>query len=127
MDRLPFNTEFPSSLERVDQEVLSLLQYLDGNIGDYNRFAVDLVLREVLNNAVIHGNQYDQTLKVRFSFSVNETCFQVEVGDEGPGFNWRPLLDIELNPEDERGRGFPILLNCHSCLRFASTLPSWIA
>ena len=77
-------------------------------VENYNRFVLDLVLREVLNNAVIHGNHGNREKMVRLTLRVENNQFVIEVEDEGEGFDWKSVVDIESNPEADHGRGFPI-------------------
>lgn len=50
------------------------------------QFIIDFVLRELLNNAVEHGNGMIEEKRVRFKLSLSEEEFQVDVWDEGAGF-----------------------------------------
>ena len=53
-------------------------------------FAVELVAREALNNAVIHGNAGDEKKRVTFELRCGkEKWVRLSVSDQGPGFRWR--------------------------------------
>lgn len=89
-------------------QVARIILLLDEELETYNRFVLDLILREVLNNAVIHGNQRDHKKIVHLSLGVVNDQFVIEVKDEGPGFDWRTVIHNESNPQADHGRGFPI-------------------
>jgi anti-sigma regulatory factor (Ser/Thr protein kinase) len=75
---------------------------------------VTLVARELLANAVIHGNGLDQRKKA--SFSLEELCgagFHVTVKDEGQGFDFANLgSHPKIGEHHSRKRGFVIIRNC---------------
>lgn len=98
-----------SSLEDVDAEVNEILDDLDSTLGVYNRFSLDLLLRESLNNAVLHGNQGNPDLQVFLSIILVGDWFHIRIEDQGEGFDWTSLMTTGPDPASERGRGFPII------------------
>jgi anti-sigma regulatory factor (Ser/Thr protein kinase) len=104
-----YQKQFFSDLDQVDRQVGILLQYLDETLPEYNRFALDLVLRETLNNAVIHGNDQHHGRMVEFVLKLKAGQFTVTVTDEGNGFDWRYHARKETVQDDDHGRGFPIM------------------
>ena len=101
--------EFTSTLEEVNNQVNELILLLDDKYESFNRFALDLVLRETLNNAVIHGNKRNSDLLVTFVFTIEQSHMCVVVEDQGKGFDWRSTIKSSSDPEIDHGRGFPIL------------------
>ncbi len=73
------------------------------------KFQVNLVMRELLNNAVIHGSGRDHRKSVQYKLGLNGTYLIMQVEDEGDGFDW--VMTQEKNPElqADHGRGVPIL------------------
>ncbi|MEI7848078.1 MAG: ATP-binding protein [Chloroflexota bacterium] len=73
-----------------------------------DRFAVELLLREALNNAVIHGCFENPHLFFICRIEISEREVILTVSDDGPGFDWRKKT--EVNPDDsaESGRGLAI-------------------
>ncbi len=71
-------------------------------------FAVDLLLREFLNNAIVHGNKLDPAKKVHVSMRVGRTWIQVTVLDEGNGFDWRSRRRAPPDTDAVSGRGLAI-------------------
>jgi serine/threonine-protein kinase RsbW len=56
-------------------------------------FSVQLAVEEALMNAIQHGNGQDARKSVRVSCRVAHDVVQIEIADEGPGFNPRSLPD----------------------------------
>ena len=54
------------------------------NIGEDNFFQVELSLREVINNAIIHGNKSDPQKRVYVKFRWNKKRLTLTIKDENP-------------------------------------------
>jgi serine/threonine-protein kinase RsbW len=52
-------------------------------------FAVGLMLREALNNAVVHGNHQDPAKSVRVEVFCGRRWITLRVRDQGRGFDWK--------------------------------------
>ena len=91
------------AVDRVCAEVTVCLQSF-GLSGQ--NFAVQMLLREALNNAVIHGCDRNPAMQVRCELSIGAESLQISVEDDGPGFDWRSALQFEPISDDlESGRG----------------------
>ncbi len=112
-----YSGQLNSVLDEVDTQVKNLLLALDQHLDKYHRFALDLVMRETLNNAVIHGNQRQPDQLVNYSVKVAGQQFEIMVSDEGTGFDWRSVLNLESVKGYDHGRGFPILQSYCSHIR----------
>ena len=53
------------------------------------RFQVELVARECLNNAILHGNRGQQNRGVDFDMRVGRKRISLRIADQGGGFDWR--------------------------------------
>lgn len=73
-------------------------------------FLLELIARECVNNAILHGNRLDERKSVDVTMTVGRRCFLLVVGDEGPGFDWRAAVTRPV-PDDLAvgGRGLPIM------------------
>lgn len=73
-------------------------------------FHVTMAVREATVNAVLHGNEYDPSKHVTFSYENNGHDLVFTIGDEGRGLD----LDSLPDPRDEenlmRGTGRGIFL-----------------
>ncbi|RPJ42987.1 MAG: ATP-binding protein [Candidatus Latescibacterota bacterium] len=103
---------FPSSLEylplvnAVAEEVADRL-----GVERETRDAIDSSVIEACTNAIEHGNKKDRTKEVRIRFRTNGRTIEIEVSDQGEGFDPAAVKDPR-RPENlmrERGRGIFIL------------------
>jgi serine/threonine-protein kinase RsbW len=72
-------------------------------------FGTEIVVRECLNNAVLHGNMGNQ--QKRLSLAVVAECRRVTVRitDEGRGFDWRMLPVAVPDSSSSSGRGLAMV------------------
>ncbi|MCP4112340.1 MAG: ABC transporter substrate-binding protein [Desulfobacteraceae bacterium] len=72
---------------------------------------LNLILRELLNNAVEHGNKNTESKKIFCTVTnIRDSLFKIVVKDEGEGFDYTSL-DMTM-PEDKnqvRRRGYPFI------------------
>src|SRR5712675_196619 len=75
-------------------------------------FAVELALREALENAVVHGNQEDPKTRVH----IRSHCqpgkeISIVVTDQGKGFDFEKIVGkgITSDPDSEHGRGIQLM------------------
>lgn len=108
-----------SAIERVCGLVRGLLeqQHLERL-----RFEVEIVVRECLNNAVIHGNGGHPERRVSFAMRVGRRRICLQVADPGPGFDWRRACRRPWpGATQPTGRGL-LLISTHARhVRFNST------
>ncbi|NQV48920.1 MAG: ATP-binding protein [Candidatus Marinimicrobia bacterium] len=103
-----YRCEFKSSLDEVVSQIAKIISLLDSNFENYNKFVLDLILRETLNNAVIHGNKNRPDQIIKLGLGIEADQFHIVVEDEGAGFNWQSVIVQQSNPGYDHGRGFPI-------------------
>ena len=108
MTALILSRRIAASPEAVDTLVLEIRALLAGKVGTKDAFAVELLLREQLANAVEHGNRGDVSLGVSIELDIGDGVFSARVEDQGEGFAFAKMKDIE-QAEGERGRGLQIL------------------
>ncbi|MFC1743017.1 ATP-binding protein [Candidatus Riflebacteria bacterium] len=95
-------------VERVVNSVCDFIQQFEQIEANFN---VRLVLREILNNAIEHGNKNQKEKAISCSISKLEGprfCF--EVNDEGEGFDYSSI-SLEMTQEDgqPRNRGYALI------------------
>ena len=78
-----------STLEEADAAGLELRALLAEAGLKAAGFGAELLAREFINNAMIHGNKLAAGKKVTFELSVGTKWIFMRVTDEGAGFNWR--------------------------------------
>ncbi len=70
-----------------------------------------IVLRELLVNAIKHGNRYNKAFPVTICVNqIQENRFKISVTDFGAGFDYKSL-DTKLpeNPKEIKTRGFKLI------------------
>ncbi len=71
---------------------------------------LDLILRELIANAIEHGNKNNSTKNIECSISLIENNFmKIIITDEGDGFDWKKINYIIPDISSNRSRGFPII------------------
>ncbi len=72
-------------------------------------FAVEILARECLNNAILHGNRGLANAQVRFGMRIGKKRICLRITDQGPGFNWQRMVRHGL-PADTSvdGRGLMV-------------------
>ena len=100
-----------STLESVDEgENLVRAVLEQSRLPEDVRYWVLLAVREVLVNAVAHGNRFGPAKKVSLRILNGERKLEIEVGDEGDGFDAECVPDpkIDRNLQKQSGRGLMI-------------------
>jgi len=72
---------------------------------------VSIAVTEIVNNAIIHGNNADNTKSVILTFKIEEDRLTIVITDEGIGFNPDDIED-PTKPENilkSKGRGIYIV------------------
>lgn len=91
------------------------------DLGLSSASAPTVVLRELLMNAVVHGNHERADLVVEGGIRrVGMDTFEVEVADEGSGFDYRPIWETPP-PDDPRRvkcRGYSLIKNLSERVEF---------
>jgi len=106
------NIRFSSFMEYVDEVCLAVTKFLELRQESMtsHMFAINLVLREGLTNAVRHGNKNDPGKIVDFQFEiVGEKSIHLRIADQGEGFDWKKYQSIKLPETEDHGRGLPIM------------------
>ena len=108
-----------SELTRVSVFIRDLFIMWNVDLRFYNR--IFLCLSEAIINSIEHGNNFDKNKVVTIKVDYSNGIFDIEVSDEGDGFN---LMDIEdpttgINLKKESGRGIHIIRSLTDDCRFS--------
>jgi serine/threonine-protein kinase RsbW len=100
--------DIASRFEMLDM-VQTVLVHLAGLIGfeeDATHY-MSVAVRESVVNAIKHGNQLDETKRVAVAFTIHDAALEVEVQDQGLGFDPGSVPDpvAEENLLKAYGRG----------------------
>ena len=110
---------FPATLKNVDRvcEKVKLLSKENGFA--HASFAIQLLLRELLDNAVLHGNNGDPEKLVKYKMRWDHSnALKITVEDEGDGFDWRGRMEKKVSCRSGSGRGIAIMKQYGKEIRF---------
>lgn len=93
------------NLRLVEKEIDELIKGYALDTEDYGKILIGTV--EAVNNAIVHGNKSDPAKLVTIQFYLADNKLQVQVQDEGPGFDYSNIPDPTApeNIENLHGRG----------------------
>jgi serine/threonine-protein kinase RsbW len=101
----------PAEARRIQDEIELLLQAR--HVGEHDVFSIKLALEEALVNAIKHGNQMDRSKKVRISYQLFADHFDVQISDDGTGFDPGDVPDPTAFENLERPCGRGLMLMRH--------------
>jgi len=108
-----YKASFSSTFENVDlivKEIIDVLKTISELNNDSTLFMINFMLRELLNNAVEHGNENDKSKSVYCEIDYDYPYLSFKVEDEGKGVI---TLKKEYDIDDllrERNRGMELIL-----------------
>jgi serine/threonine-protein kinase RsbW len=106
-----FSSTLDSIVESVDTAEESVRRCArDAGFGESDQFFIGLAIREIVTNAMKHGNRFDPAKKVGFEVSLDGRDLIMDVTDQGAGFDVESVPD-PLRPENlerQSGRGIVI-------------------
>lgn len=105
---LKIRHHFPASLRGVDDFCIKIKKFMADNGLTEDIFGVQLLLREVLTNAVLHGSNNDPTYSVACDLELVRDELIIAVEDQGQGFDWRATKCIADDTTMTSGRGVPL-------------------
>jgi serine/threonine-protein kinase RsbW len=78
----------PSHIVGVSDAAAAVADFVkDCGLDENTSFGVDMAVREAITNAVVHGNHEDDAKSVEVVFSCAENHLEIEVSDQGAGFD----------------------------------------
>ena len=99
----------PARLEQIDLICSELRRWLTEQNMQAHQFGFELLLREALNNAILHGCKLNPDRHVEIEFSRKGSELKITINDDGSGFDWRSLIQRDLvETERENGRGLKL-------------------
>ncbi|MDD9303564.1 MAG: ATP-binding protein [Desulfobacter sp.] len=103
---------FSSTMSHIDDACAAVTLFLESKGPRFSPhlFAVNLVMREGLTNAVRHGNKSDPHKRVAFILDIGrKDIIGLRIEDQGKGFNWQSTKKALLDEKADHGRGMPIM------------------
>ena len=97
------------SVEEVQDAVLPLME--EFGYSEHDSFSVRVALEEALANALLHGHQGDETNEINVTWIVNDECIEIEVVDQGRGYDPETIPDptADENLTLPSGRGLAMI------------------
>lgn len=108
---------FNASYNEVDLYCLKVEKALKEISLEKEQFSLQLMLREGLINAVKHGCNNNEKLKINCSLLIYDNEYIIEIEDPGNGFNWGSARP-ESGLNDTSGRGLSIIRKYSSSFLF---------
>jgi serine/threonine-protein kinase RsbW len=96
---------------RIQDDIEHLLHAR--HVHEHDIFSIKLALEEALVNAIKHGNQMDRTKKVRIAYQLFADHFEVQIADDGHGFDPNDVPDPTAFENLERPCGRGLMLMRH--------------
>lgn len=117
------NIEIASKLDQIP-EVESLIDKVSEELGvNEDHYGNMLIaVTEAVNNAIIHGNKYSDSKKVKVEVIKQSEGIVFTISDEGDGFDYNNLPDPTApeNLEKPDGRGIFLMKNLSDGVVFES-------
>jgi len=101
----------PVEARRVQDQIEAQLK--NCRFDESEIFSIKLALEDALVNAIKHGNQMDRAKKVHIQYLVNHDRFEIQIRDEGSGFDPEDVPDPLAVENLERPCGRGLLLMRH--------------
>jgi anti-anti-sigma factor len=122
--------KIPSGVEEAESLCLRVRDLLNANGLAEPCFRVELLARECLTNAVIHGNRMAADKHVVLRLLVGREWINLQISDEGPGFAWRQARQRSLETTKSSGRGLQLCALYAERVRFnrsGNQITLWIS
>jgi anti-sigma regulatory factor (Ser/Thr protein kinase) len=115
-----FSAVLPSSVSIVPS-TLEAVGCFAGRCGSTECYGLLIVTRELLMNAIVHGNRRDASKETRIVIlSLGPDLFDIVVKDEGAGFDYSVVLgSIIAHPRPLRSCGYLLIDELADELEFA--------
>lgn len=99
----------PATLRATDEFIAEFQKRSLRLLDQPGRFAAELLVREALTNAVVHGSRTDPARQVCCTLRIKGCRLLVAVEDSGDGFDWRTAWNHAAAVPQCSGRGIEIL------------------
>jgi len=110
--------ELPATLQAAEEFIVDFRRRSQALLDRVNSFAAELLVREALTNAVVHGCRADPSKQVRCSLRLKGRSLLIAVEDDGAGFDWRATPGNPAALPGSSGRGIQILRKYANRVRY---------
>ena len=78
----------PSHIEAVADAAAAVTDFIRNcGVSEELSFGIEMAVRESVTNAMVHGNQEDESKSVEVVFNCHDNELEIEVRDQGEGFD----------------------------------------
>ncbi len=99
--------------ERFIEEICDIYNIFNNYYGN-----IMLAVTEAVENAIVHGNNYDSNKRVRIEFESARTGLLFRVSDQGDGFDPAQVPDPTTDESGKVGRGLYLMRKLSDEIRF---------
>jgi len=99
---------YPSRMESVDDFCAEITQVMREHGLTDDIFAIELLAREAMTNAILHGNDCQEDKRVCLMFRIIKDMVVIRITDEGKGFTWLSMPCCAPDSAKASGRGLKI-------------------
>ena len=101
--------ELPANLDSIDWAEDRVEEFIRANKLEIDIFALKIMTREAMANAVIHGCGKNGDMTIQLELIIDDSDRVIlKIKDSGNGFDWKTLMKYNDILAD-RGRGLPIM------------------
>jgi anti-sigma regulatory factor (Ser/Thr protein kinase) len=118
--KVEWRVELPATVEAIDGFCMDFQIWREENCVGLESFPAELLLREALANAVVHGCGEDPAKTVSCVLRARARRLFIAVRDTGDGFDWRLASGWRARANEVGGRGIEILRQYSDAIRFNS-------
>ncbi len=111
-------TALPASLQAIEEFFVEFRRQQSALPHGGSWFTAELLVREALTNAVLHGCHADPRRLVRCVLRLKGRRLLIAVEDDGDGFDWRAAWSHPAALTDCSGRGIGILRKYANHVRY---------
>jgi anti-sigma regulatory factor (Ser/Thr protein kinase) len=108
----------PATLEAVEEFFIAFRRRTRDALSQRHCFAAELLAREALNNAVMHGCHADPNKQIHCALRLKGGRLLIVVHDEGEGFDWRNAEGNRAEAAAPSGRGIELMRTYATRVRF---------
>jgi anti-sigma regulatory factor (Ser/Thr protein kinase) len=112
-------TALPATLQAIEEFFAEFRRRSQALLDRVTGFAAELLVREALTNAVVHGCHGDPGKQVRCWLRLKGRRLLIAVEDDGDGFDWRGASGNSAALPDCSGRGIAILRKYADHVRYS--------
>lgn len=106
---LLFEDSLTTNINNIQKSVSTILSQLINYTDEDTIFEIKVVLNEILNNAIVHGNDKRADKNIFIKSGVSKDNFWAIIKDDGKGFNYCFCKDKKNSNLSDCGRGLKII------------------